>query len=71
MKLKKIGLLASVVLSIAAASSANAAGITDLTSAISFTDVIAAIFSVGVLIIGVDLALLGFHKVRSIAKAGK
>lgn len=69
MKLKKIGLLASVLLSIAAASSANAAGITDLTSAISFTDVIAAIFSVGVLLIGVDLAMMGYFKVRKILVA--
>lgn len=67
---RKIAFVSAVVLAVAASAS-NAAGIADLTAAISFTDVIAAIFAVGVLIIGVDLAMLGFHKVRSIAKAGK
>lgn len=58
----------AVVLGTVAAQSAQAAGITDLTAAISFTDVLAAIISVGVLVISVDLATLGYQKVRRLVK---
>lgn len=65
---KKIAVLSAVVLALAASAS-NAAGFSDLTAAISFADVIAAIFAIGVLVLSVDMAMLGFHKVRQIAKA--
>lgn len=50
------------------AAASHAAGLTDLTAAISFTDVLSAIISVGVLVIGVDLATLGYMKVRRLVK---
>ena len=50
------------------ADSSTTTGIQQLTSAISFTDVITAIFAVGVLVIGVDLAQLGYMKVRRLLK---
>lgn len=59
---------AAAVLGVVAAQGAHAAGLTDLTAAISFTDVLAAIISVGVLVIGVDLATLGYMKVRRLVK---
>lgn len=59
---------AAVVAGAFAIQSAHAAGLTDLTAAISFTDVLAAIISVGVLVIGVDLATLGYMKVRRLVK---
>lgn len=43
-------------------------GVQSLIAAISFTDVIAGIFAIGVLVIGVDLAQLGYFKVRRIVK---
>jgi hypothetical protein len=42
--------------------------VADLWSSISFTDVIAAIFGIGALVIGVDLAQLGYMKVRRLVK---
>jgi len=58
----------AAVLGTVAAQGASAAGLTDLTAAISFTDVLAAITSVGVLVIGVDMATLGYQKVRRLVK---
>lgn len=68
MKLRNIAIKFGAVGALVAASAANAAGIADLTGAISFTDVIAAIFAIGVLVIGVDLAQLGYMKVRRLIK---
>jgi hypothetical protein len=39
-----------------------------LWNTISFTDVIAAVFGIGALVIGVDLAQLGYQKVRRLVK---
>lgn len=63
---RRLGLVlaASLVL----AQSSHAAGLADLIAAISFTDVLSAIISVGVLVIGVDLATLGYQKVRRLVK---
>ncbi|GAB3370368.1 hypothetical protein [Massilia agri] len=50
---------------------AHAEGATDvagLWASISFLDVTAAIFGIGALVIGVDLAQLGYMKVRRIVK---
>ena len=62
---KKAALLGALLV---VAGVSQAAGLTDLTAAISFTDVLAAIVSVGVLVIGVDLAQLGYFKVRRLVK---
>ena len=62
-------LAGSLLVSTAAfADATTSTGIQQLTSAISFADVIAAIFAIGVLVIGVDLAQLGYMKVRRLIK---
>ena len=43
-------------------------GVADLWASINFVDVIAAIFGIGALVIGVDLAQLGYTKVRRLVK---
>lgn len=68
MKPRNIALKFGAVAALVATHAAHAAGITDLTSAVSFTDVIASIFAIGVLVIGVDLAQLGYMKVRRLIK---
>lgn len=65
MKRKYALVLASLLL---ASQASQASGIADLTAAVSFTDVVAAIMSIGVLVIGVDLATLGYLKVRRLVK---
>jgi uncharacterized membrane protein YcaP (DUF421 family) len=50
------------------ASAAGAATISDLWSSISFVDTIAAVFGIGALVISVDLAQLGYQKVRRLVK---
>lgn len=42
--------------------------IAELWATINFLDVIAAIFGIGALVIGVDLAQLGYQKVRRLVK---
>jgi len=68
MKPRNIAIKFGSVAALVATQAVHAAGITDLTAAISFTDVIAAIFAIGVLVIGVDLAQLGYMKVRRLIK---
>lgn len=68
MKPRNVVIKYGAIASFAFAQFANAAGISDLTSVVSFTDVIAAIFAIGVLVIGVDLAQLGYMKVRRLIK---
>ncbi len=69
MKLRNIALKFGAAAALIATQAAHAAGgISDLTAAISFTDVVTAIFSIGVLVIGVDLAQLGYMKVRRLIK---
>ena len=45
-----------------------ATDVASLWASISFLDVTAAIFGIGALVIGVDLAQLGYMKVRRIVK---
>lgn len=61
-------LLALVVSALAASTSASAATLAELISAVNFADTVSAIFSIGVLIIGVDLAQLGYQKIRRLVK---
>lgn len=68
MKPRNIAIKFGSVAALVATQAVHAAGIIDLTAAISFTDVIAAIFAIGVLVIGVDLAQLGYMKVRRLIK---
>lgn len=63
--------VALAVMLLSGATFANAAGATsvaDLWASINFLDVIAAIFGIGALVIGVDLAQLGYTKVRRLVK---
>lgn len=46
---------------------ANAA-LADLTASVSFTDVITAIFAIGLLVIAVDLAQIGYMKARKMIR---
>jgi hypothetical protein len=46
-------------------------GVTSLLTGINFGAVTAAIFSIGVLVIGVDLAQIAYFKVRHIIKGSK
>lgn len=76
--MKRIGKKAYVVfgtalLSAASVASAQETGtpvttVAGLWNTISFTDVIAAVFGIGALVIGVDLAQLGYQKVRRLVK---
>jgi hypothetical protein len=50
------------------AQAAGATSVADLWASISFLDVTAAIFGIGALVIGVDLAQLGYLKVRRLVK---
>jgi len=68
MKIRNLSLKFGAVVVLVATQAAHASGITDLTAAISFTDVTTAIFAIGVLVIGVDLAQLGYMKVRRLVK---
>jgi|GEM_PF-1190899 len=62
-------IVATVAAASFAATGAHAAGSLDsLIAGISFTDVIAAIMSIGVLVIGVDLAQLGYMRIRHMIK---
>lgn len=69
---KRIGKSAVVVLGLGGAAIASAAdpvtSVAGLWNAISFADVIAAVFGIGALVIGVDLAQLGYQKVRRLVK---
>lgn len=57
-----IAVLASPAFAIAPTS------IAELWAAVSFLDVIAAVFGIGALVISVDLAQLGYQKVRRLVK---
>jgi hypothetical protein len=50
------------------ASAAPATTVADLWSSISFADIISAVFGIGTLIIGVDLAIIGYKRVRTLVK---
>lgn len=63
----KVAFAAAMLLP-AFAFAAGATSVADLWASISFTDVIAAIFGIGALVIGVDLAQLGYMKVRRLVK---
>lgn len=65
-KFSKVTLLA--VFALPLASQAAATSVADLWASISFADVISAIFGIGALVIGVDLAQLGYMKVRRLVK---
>lgn len=67
---RSLGMTFAVVLGLFMSLSAHATGptVADLWASISFTDVIAAIFGIGALVIGVDLAQLGYMKVRRLVK---
>lgn len=58
------GLIASPML----AHAAGATSVAELWASINFLDVTAAIFGIGALVIGVDLAQLGYLKVRRLVK---
>jgi hypothetical protein len=64
----RMGKKAALVALAFVAAGANAAGFADIVAAVSFTDVAAAVVSIGVLVIGVDLAQLGYMKVRRLVK---
>jgi len=66
-KFSKVALLAVFALPLVS-QAAGATSISELWSSINFTDVIAAIFGIGALVIGVDLAQLGYMKVRRLVK---
>lgn len=51
-----------------AANLSQAAGLADITAAVNFTDVVTAIFAIGVIIVGVDLAQIGYMKARKLIK---
>lgn len=57
-----------VFLAVFAVGASEAAGISDIVAAVDFVDILAAVMGVGVLIIGIDLAQLGYQKVRRIVK---
>lgn len=63
----KVVLLA-VLIAPAFAFATGPASVSDLWSSISFADVISAVFGIGALVIGVDLAQLGYMKVRRLVK---
>lgn len=65
-KLSRVALLS--VFALPLASQAAATSVADLWASISFADVISAIFGIGALVIGVDLAQLGYQKVRRLVK---
>lgn len=48
-----------------------AASVSDLWNSISFADIIAAVFGIGALVISVDLAQLGYAKVRRLVKGAQ
>lgn len=67
--MKKTVVFAALSVAFASQSfAAGAASLTDLVQVISFSDVLSAVFSIGVLVIGVDLAQLGYQKVRRLVK---
>lgn len=66
-KLFRVALLAVFALPLAS-QAAGATSVADLWASISFADVISAIFGIGALVIGVDLAQLGYQKVRRLVK---
>ncbi|MCS0582042.1 hypothetical protein NX784_10610 [Massilia pinisoli] len=65
-KFFKVALLA--VFALPLASQAAVTSVADLWASISFADVTSAIFGIGALVIGVDLAQLGYFKVRRLVK---
>lgn len=69
---KRVGKSAFVVFGLGAAALASAAepvtSVAGLWNSISFADTIAAVFGIGALVITVDLAQLGYQKVRRLVK---
>ena len=53
------------------AAEGNPTGLQGLIAALDFADVVTAIMSIGVLVIGVDLAFLGYMKVRRMVKGAR
>jgi len=66
---KKI--LFSMLVLLSFSMTANAGIYDSLTAAISFTELAAIVLSIGVLVIGVDLAQLGYMKVRKLIKGAQ
>lgn len=61
-------ILVAAAASISTSAFAVDPGVAGLWNSISFTDIIAAVFGIGALVIGVDLAQLGYQKVRRLVK---
>lgn len=73
MKTKSRVVLAAVAASAVVASPAFAlapTSLTELIAGISLADLTTAVLSIGALVIGVDLAQLGYMKVRRLVKGG-
>lgn len=64
----KVAVGAALVLPAAAFAADPVTTVAGLWASISFADVIGAIFGIGALVIGVDLAQLGYMKVRRLVK---
>lgn len=66
-----LALVAFAPLAAFAEDTALTTGVNSLLTGINFSAVISAIFSIGVLVVGVDLAQIAYFKVRHIIKGSK
>ena len=67
----KLGLLLALLASQSFAATStfqSGLGVADVVNQISFTDVLSAVFSIGVVVIGVDMAQIAYFKVRRLVK---
>lgn len=64
----KVALAAVLIVPAVAFAADPVTSVAGLWNSISFSDVIAAVFGIGALVIGVDLAQLGYMKVRRLVK---
>lgn len=64
----KVMVAAALIVPTAAFAADPVTSVAGLWNSISFADVIAAVFGIGALVIGVDLAQLGYQKVRRLVK---
>lgn len=67
-RLGKKALLAALALASVSSYAVGPTTVAELWASISFLDLIAAVFGIGALVIGVDLAQLGYMKVRRLVK---
>ena len=68
LSLSKVAFAVALTLPSLAFAQETPSGVAGLWNSISFVDTIAAIFGIGALVIGVDLAQLGYMKVRRLVK---